>query len=261
MILSVCMATHNGASYLTHQIESIVAQLDADAELVVVDDASSDDTVRILLGFRDYRIRIMQNERKHGVVNTFARALAKARGDIIFLCDQDDVWHPTKVAATLEAFSSTPPPTLILSNGRVIDGQGRDTGKALFERQPPLGFFPNLVQNRYQGCVIAFRRELLDLVLPFPKDIPMHDSWIGVVNALVGRPAYLPDKLVGYRRHDRNVTTARHGPVGRMASQRWALVKALLSRARTLAGVRKAHHEQVRLSVYSGSTPKAGRCN
>src|SRR5688572_23511076 len=95
--VSVCMAVYNGAAFLKTQVESILQQLHAEDELIVVDDASQDDSMRILQELHDPRLRVHRNERNQGVLATFERALRLARGDIVFLSDQDDVWLAAKV--------------------------------------------------------------------------------------------------------------------------------------------------------------------
>jgi glycosyltransferase involved in cell wall biosynthesis len=239
------MAAHNGARFIREQVESILGQLAADDELVVVDDASSDETVAILESFSDPRLRIVRRERNCGVLQSFERALQEAKGEIVFLCDQDDVWRGDKVAEMLKVFDRSAETTLVLSNGELIDGRGRLLGQALHAGDRlPLGVPANLIKNRYQGSTMAFRREILAAALPFPEGIPMHDSWIGLVNGLVGKASYLPQKLIYYRRHGENATSRQHGPVRHMAAQRWGLVKALIARAGALTRMRKALRTQ-----------------
>lgn len=238
--VSVCMATYNGARFLGEQIASVLPQLDENDELIVADDASRDGTVAILESLRDARMRILRQPRNAGVVKTFELALQEARGEIVFLCDQDDVWREDKVESVLAAFERSPEITLVLTNGELMDAQGRLLGVMLHDgAQLPLGLTANFIKNRYQGSAMAFRREILDAALPFPNRIPMHDSWIGLVNALVGKAVYLPQSLVNYRRHEKNATSRDHGPFLRMLAQRWRLLAAVIRRRRELAQTRR----------------------
>lgn len=239
--LSVCMAAYNGARFIREQVASVLPQLGPGDELIVADDASRDETVAILNAFGDARVRVLRQPRNAGVIRTFESALRQARGEIIFLCDQDDIWRQDKVASILAAFESSAATTLVLSNGELMDAEGTSLGETLHAgSRPPLGATANLLRNRYQGSTMAFRREILDAVLPFPEGIPMHDFWIGLVNALVGRAAYLPQSLIYYRRHESNATSRKHGPVVRMIAQRWRLFRALAGRGRVLAQTRSA---------------------
>ena len=238
--ISVCMAVYNGSQYIRDQVASILPQLGEDDEVVVVDDASQDASFAILEGFHDHRIRIIRQEYNRGVRSTFERALREASGKIIFLADQDDIWHADKIAKMMKAFTADPRVTLVLSNRELIDSNGRSLLQQLYgnSRFQP-GVLSNLMKNRYQGSTMAFRREILEAVLPFPDGIPMHDSWIGLVNAVIGRAVYLPERLLFYRRHESNVTAGRHGTVKLMFAQRWALTKNLIYRIGTLVRVRR----------------------
>ena len=64
----------------------------------------------------------------------------------------------------------------------------------------------NIRQNTYMGCCMAFRRKILDKAIPFPPKVPMHDWWIGLVAELFGTTLCCPEKLVRYRRHEKNKT-------------------------------------------------------
>lgn len=226
--VSVCMAAYNGERFIREQIESILPQLDRESEIVVVDDASKDATVRIIEGIGDPRIRIVRHERNHGVVRAFERALSESRGELIFLCDQDDVWHADKVKKIKEVFKLRPEISLVISNGIVIGSEGRVIRDSWLDSgtfRP--GLVRNLVQNRYLGCAMAFRRSLLGYCLPFPVDTPMHDMWIGLVNQLVGESVYIAEPLFSYRRHGNNATTGVHASVTQMLKWRLALAKNL----------------------------------
>jgi glycosyltransferase involved in cell wall biosynthesis len=237
--VSVCMAVYNGATHIREQLASILPQLGGDDEIVAVDDASQDASVAIIEGFHDERIRIIRLTENRGVVRAFERASREASGKVIFLSDQDDIWRADKIATMMKAFAADPQVTLVLSNGELIDSNGQSMSQPLHGNGRFLpGVLPNLMKNRYQGSTMAFRREVLEAALPFPGGIPMHDSWIGLVNAVIGRTVYLPDRLVFYRRHQSNVTVGRHGPVGRMFAQRLSLAKNLICRMGALARVR-----------------------
>jgi glycosyltransferase involved in cell wall biosynthesis len=234
------MAVYNGAQYIREQVASILPQLGRDDEIVAVDDESQDASVAIIEDFHDERIHIIRLTENRGVVRAFERASREASGKVIFLSDQDDIWHTDKIATMMKAFAADPQVTLVLSNGELIDSNGRPLSRQLYGNGRFLpGVLPNLMKNRYQGSTMAFRREVLEAALPFPDGIPMHDSWIGLVNAVIGRTVYLPDRLVFYRRHQRNVTVGRHGSVGRMFAQRLSLAKNLICRMGALARVRR----------------------
>lgn len=97
------MATYNGAVYIKEQLESILSQISPEDEIVISDDGSTDATLDVIKSIGSPCIRIVQGPRMKSPSKNFEHALAQAKGDIIFLCDQDDVWQPNKVAVMSEA--------------------------------------------------------------------------------------------------------------------------------------------------------------
>ena len=128
--ISVCLATYNGAAFVAEQLRSILDQLTSDDEIIIVDDGSSDDTLDVVNGFEDARIRVYPNEKNVGVNETFARAVALATKPIIFLSDQDDVWTPGRKAIMLKAFSD-PRVLVVAGNYQLIDRDGGAIGGTL----------------------------------------------------------------------------------------------------------------------------------
>lgn len=198
-MISVCMATCNGEPYLQAQLDSVLAQLDAGDELVIADDCSTDGTLALIEQYRDPRIRLLPGDRRLGVVANFERALCAARGDYVFLCDQDDVWLPNKRALLIEALTSA---DLVVSDCRVTDGTLSVTAPSFFaQRRSGPGLLRNLWRNSFLGCCMAFRRSLLARALPFPPGLPMHDTWLGLVASATGRVRFVETPTLLYRRH------------------------------------------------------------
>ena len=206
MMISVCVAALNGANYIREQISSVLPQLGENDEIVVSDDGSTDDTIAILESFKDQRIKLLVNEGKHGFIWNFENALKEAKGDIIFLCDQDDIWKPDKVKVVLSALKDH---DIVLHDAEIIDKDGVKTGilysDGLHKRE---GFWSNLWKTRWLGCCMAFRRNVLEYALPFPIHIVGHDGWISVVGLAKFDYYYIPDVLMWYRRHGDNASTA-----------------------------------------------------
>jgi glycosyltransferase involved in cell wall biosynthesis len=226
------MAVYNGAAFLSTQVESILSQLDAKDELIVVDDASQDDSMRILRQMRDPRVRVHRNERNLGVLATFERALGLAGGDIVFLSDQDDVWLAAKVAKVLQVFISDPRATMVVTDALVIDEHGQTVNPSFFSVRGDFspGFARNFIKNKYVGCTLSFRRAMLRKFLPIPPDVPMHDVWFGLLNDIYGSTRYIDEPLIAYRRHQRNASPISHaGPV-QMLLWRCRLAKNIVRR-------------------------------
>jgi glycosyltransferase involved in cell wall biosynthesis len=239
--VSVCMATYNGARFMKQQLDSILVQLGTGDELIVVDDASTDSTWRILCDIRDRRVRLFRNEQNKGVVLTFERAVSNAKGDYVFLSDQDDIWRQGKVKQVLAVFEKEPSVSLVVTNGVKIDENNCSLEVTMFSRENPakLGLLQTLKRNLYQGSLMAFKRGILQAALPFPEGIPMHDSWIGLVNCIVGKTYYLDEELLYYRRHDANVTRDERAPVWKMITDRWRLLICFAGRYSQLLSIRQ----------------------
>ena len=203
---SVCIATYNGERYIKEQIVSILRQLDADDELIISDDGSKDETISILNSFDDKRIKIHHNTDKHGVVPNFENALRHASGDVIFLADQDDVWKPNKVLQVMSAMRNC---DFVVHNAEMVDGNLQSQGIDFFTlRHTCYGYVPNLWKMRYLGCSMAFRRETLKYILPFPKGILWHDMWAAAILHLKFRGKLINEPLIMYRRHGDNASSS-----------------------------------------------------
>jgi glycosyltransferase involved in cell wall biosynthesis len=233
------MTSFNGVRYIDEQLESILVQLSDRDEVVLCDDASTDGTRAAVESVRDPRLRADWNPVNVGLFETLTRSLRRATGDVLFLADQDDIWRPGKVAKMMSVFESRPDVTLVLSDAEVIDARGDRTADRYLnlpagEGNGFLRALRSVVKNRYLGAAMAFRREMLGDFLPIPPMVPMHDMWIGILSDLRGRTYYLPEPLIGYRRHDRNVTKPRSG-LRQILVWRYRLVTQLARRLRELA--------------------------
>lgn len=224
------MAVYNGAAYLRPQLQSILAQLRATDEVVVVDDASQDNSAEVLRSLSDARVHVFHNECNLGVRATFERATRLAQGDILFLSDQDDLWLPGKVDKIIEVFFLNPEITLVASDAQVIDASGRLVADSFFAQRGRFaaGFLHTLLKNKYLGCTLAFRRSMLDHFLPIPKDVPMHDIWFGLINDIYGKTHFIDQPLIAYRRHESNVSPSVGASFVQKVVWRWRLIKNLL---------------------------------
>lgn len=200
-MISVCIATYNGAKYIGEQLASILKQLSAEDEVVVSDNGSTDGTIDIVRSLNDRRIRIVDGPRRHSPTLNFEWALRNAKGEYIFLADQDDVWLEGKVTRCVEELQMC---DCVVSDARVTDSLLNTTSESLFQlMHVRRGRLSNLLwRNGYTGCCMAFKREVLSKALPFPTDIPMHDIWIGNVAAFCGSLHFINDRLLLFRRHD-----------------------------------------------------------
>lgn len=205
-MISVCMATYNGEKYIEEQIESILKQIGPNDELIISDDGSKDNTIKIIEEFNDDRIKIYINEGVHGFSHNFENALKKSKGDIIFLSDQDDIWLDNKIEKTLDTLSIC---DMAISDCITINEKKEIIQKSRFKAfniKP--GFINHLIKSRFLGCCIAFNRKVLDASLPFPlrDDLVEHDIWLVAVAYKYFNVELIKEPLIYYRRHDNNVS-------------------------------------------------------
>ena len=230
-MISVCVATYNGEKFIREQIESILCQLSSDDEIIVSDDGSTDGTIVIINCIGDKRIRIIEGPRKHSPTFNFENALKEAKGDYIFLADQDDVWKTNKVEVCMKWLQKY---DCVVSDAEVTDSNLNPLYPSLYAiMQVRQGHIYNTVwKNGYTGCCMAFRRNILEASLPFPKDIPMHDIWIGNVAAYKYNVKFIPDKLILFRRHKETISCNGKGSkysIWQQMKFRWSIIKNIVN--------------------------------
>lgn len=209
MKISVVMATYNGAKYIYDQVSSILTQLSEGDEIIISDDSSTDDTLNIVRDFKDPRIKIYINQYSRGPIQNFENALLKSTGDYIFLADQDDVWYENKIAMVVDKLKYY---DCVVHNADIVDEDLNFKKVTLFDiYRSKKGIFKNIYKNSFVGCCMAFNKKILNKALPFPPQIPMHDSWIGLVSEKNGKSLFLNETLIYYRDHGNNATTTGSG--------------------------------------------------
>ena len=216
-MISVCMATYNGEKFLKEQVDSILAQLGADDELIVSDDGSTDNTVGILTSYKDKRIKVYSHHFKgikdcvgDVVSDNFEHALRLAKGDYIFLSDQDDIWIEGKVEKMVAALNNV---DVVVSNAWILtDNNIKNCKNKIYESRAPLGNY-FLRKGKYYGCCMAISSRALKYVLPFPQPLPLHDTWLGLLPELVGGAFFIDEPLIYYRYHGSNVSSNSHNTI------------------------------------------------
>lgn len=222
--VSVALCTRNGAAYVGEQVRSILSQERPPAELVVGDDASTDGTLAIIErtvadSGHPVRLHIQRREAPLGVVGNFAATIAACTGDLVALSDQDDVWAPGKLAALVDRFVADPDLLLVHTDARLIDASGAPLGLRLLDAlgatrgeraglQHGDAFTVLLRRNLVTGATVVFRRSLAESAAPFPADW-VHDEWLAVLAAALGRLRLDPEPRIDYRQHGANEIGAR----------------------------------------------------
>lgn len=201
-MISICIPTYNGEKFIKKQIGSILCQISSEDEIIISDDSSTDTTIEIIKSFNDPRIKIIDGNTFHSPIFNLENALKSASGDYIFLADQDDIWKDNKIAITLLYLKDY---STVVSDCNLINENDFEIHSSFFQlNKSKPGLIHNFINNSYLGCCMAFNRNILQAVLPFPKEIAMHDIWIGLISEIAGKPIFIQDKLISYRRHSNN---------------------------------------------------------
>lgn len=205
-MISVCMATYQGEKYVKEQLDSILQQLGEEDELIVSDDGSQDQTPEIVHAYQDDRIRFFHNQHQ-GIANNFENALSLARGNYIFLADQDDVWLPGKLSKMID-FLDQGDFDIAMCNCALVDRDLNTIKSPHFDDNWPMQrtLLSNLYKNAWLGCCMAFRSSVLKATMPFPKGLAAHDLWLALYSQWHFRAGYLDEVLVLYRRHENTVS-------------------------------------------------------
>lgn len=259
-MISIAMATYNGDRYLHEQLRSLREQSRLPDELVIIDDASTDSTLAIARRFAasaPFPVVIEVNDANLGSTPTFERAIRLCRGDVIALCDQDDVWLPTKLARIEQAMGSGC--GFAFSDAECVSEDGTSRGRLW----PAVGFakreqrrfcegsaFASLLRRNFvTGATMAFRSSFRDRMLPIPTGW-VHDAWIALVLAALAPCVPIDESLIRYRQHGgQQIGAARRT----LADEYRAAAKVT---AETFAALRD-QHEQARERLMSiGAKPE-----
>ncbi len=225
MKISVAMATYNGERYIKQQLDSLLNQTLKIDEFVIVDDCSYDETYKIVCNYAeknadDYAWTILRHSCNAGYKKTFYEAIKYAKGDIIFLCDQDDIWCINKVEDMIKLFNENSCIKLLACSFSMIDNNGHlmEAGKTLFTENNGLILYKNYrlnsvhaidfktvcERNISMGCTMAFKNEIARKYLTYSScDMP-HDWELAFIAGLDNSLFYYNKSLIQYRLHGQN---------------------------------------------------------
>ena len=243
MSISVAMAVCNGEKYIEQQLNSIIHNLKKEDEIIISYNASEDATLEMIeeAAHQLPIIKVYSCEEK-GVIANYENAISHCNNEYIFLADQDDVWLPDKVKTVMEQFAGNEKLRLVIHDAKVMTEDLRETMMKSFfvYRGSKPGVINGLIKNSYMGCCMAFRREVAEIALPIPRNLPMHDQWIGLVSdKFFGKSCFLQQPLLLYRRHSAAVSDFDHNSVGVMIRNRLMIIFELLKRIRYIRKERK----------------------
>lgn len=232
MKVSVCMAAYNGEKYIEEQISSILCQLGAEDELIIVDDASTDATFLKVKSFNDARINLYKNEKNSGHVRSFERAILESKNEVIFLADQDDIWVEGRVKKMMSALLDSKAAVLCTSMkcfggrssifDRFVDLDGLMDNRVIVNVvQMFLGKIP------YFGCAMCFRAEMKSIILPIPHYVEAHDIWVATVGNILGVMHHSAFVSLMHRIHQSNVTPLKSRSIKSKLKSRIILLRMI----------------------------------
>ncbi len=209
--ISIALCTYNGERFLREQLDSILKQTYQNFEIIIVDDCSSDFTIRIINEYMEKyeNIYLYQNKTNLGFIKNFEKAISLCSGNFICLADQDDIWLEQKLELFLKEIKNN---VLIYSDAILIDEFSNKTNEMLIHPKNLVSGNNNkafLLDNCLSGNTLMFKKELLKYILPIPNEISFHDIWIGFVATTYGTITYTPTAMTLYRRYSEQVTFVR----------------------------------------------------
>jgi glycosyltransferase involved in cell wall biosynthesis len=207
--VAVVVATYNGATYLPAQLESIVQQTYKPSQIIIIDDASVDDTIAIAHAFAALHpeVMVVQNETRLGYIKNFEKGMLLANASYVALSDQDDIWVPHKLETLLANIGDQ---LLAYSDSELIDANGQLLNQKMSSIKNQLAYHTPIMYTIgawAPGHAMLFKKELVDKAVPFPT-LVTHDFWLGFVATCYSKVVYVNEPLVHYRQHTQNAIGA-----------------------------------------------------
>lgn len=223
--VSVALATHNGAHYLAEQLESLARQELAPDELIVVDDNSTDGTIEIAREFASsapFGVEVVQNRSTIGYSENFISAVRRCHGELIFFCDQDDIWLPQKIAAVCRTAAEAPEQVISHDIAVFSDNPANPSFPSYFAHLRRSALSPVLC---VKGCATAVKADFLRRWgWPRVESGVSYDFWIALLATAFRQRRYVDQPLAKYRLHADNasgwIATAADGTMSAANARR-----------------------------------------
>jgi len=185
-------------------LDSFVAQTRRPDELIICDDGSSDETVKILSAFAKqapFDVHLQCNPENLGYAKNFSKALSLCTGDLVFLSDQDDVWFPDKIETIVNLAEIDAVNQVFMNDAELTYGNLRPTGLTKLGQIRTAGISERAF---VMGCCAAIKAGFLKDALPIPGGYGAHDAWIVDLADGLGKRRIIENSLQYYRRHGNN---------------------------------------------------------
>lgn len=233
--VAVLMSTYNGEKYIKEQIESILAQKDADVELYIRDDGSKDDTLSIVreMASTDKRIHLIVGKHNLGVGNSFMNFVYGAPDtfDYYALSDQDDIWCEEKLAEAIKLLRESKC-SLYASNQENVDKFGNTMGLRYTDEEIHLSTESIIFTNMLAGCTMVFPLEFKKLISEEARRPSkellrkrIHDVWLAAAASAVNGIVYDERSFIKYRQHENNVVGGQKATLADDIKLKWKKIK------------------------------------
>jgi len=216
MRIGTAIALYNGKRFLKDQIDSLLAQTRKPDVIVCCDDGSTDGTLEWLrtyaaqIGHSD-RFVLVQNEKNLGYAQNFYKAIDLCDADIVFLCDQDDVWHTEKIERMCSVLEENPNLHLISCAHDIIDSDGSTLKSARYSQKSGPVELRTVAEKEvvtyfvWPGMTMALRKDFWNKIRSDAVSIDApHDRVLGLLAASQGAMAFYDRVLCSHRLHTSN---------------------------------------------------------
>ena len=223
--ITVAVAVYHGEKYIAGQLESLFRQTRMPDEILIGDDSGDDDASRqVIESIRSHfsgELRYIRNIPHLGFLQNFINLANQASGDLIFFCDQDDIWRPEKIETLASVLEADGNAQIAVCNSEMMDADGNSLHETLLDgivRFPEIireinagkGFFPLINQSvQFAGHNMAIRKEYVRILNQIPEHYTVHDLWIQHTGALLGVLRYADRPLTLFRVHAGNTSTPK----------------------------------------------------
>ena len=219
--ISVVIAAFHGEKYIGDQLKSLFSQTRPPDEILIGDDSDDDATFQAVEAVKNQytgKLRYIRNPQRLGVVRNFVLLAQKAKEDLIFFCDQDDIWLPNKIETLASVLERDPTCEVAVCNSEMVDSELNslhetlldgitDFHKKMYEINAGRGFFPLLNQSiGFSGHNMAMRRSFLNILIQIPLEYKAHDLWLEQSAGFLGVLRYVDKVLTLYRMHGKNTS-------------------------------------------------------
>lgn len=215
-MISVLMSTYNGEKYIIEQLNSLRRQTISADEVVICDDCSTDNTIKLINGFiQKYELTgkwsVYINEVNLGYKENFKKGIELVKGDYIFFCDQDDIWMPQKIESVLEEFEKNQWMQVIGTSVIHFYPDNKERVEGSLDGKLEKVFYNN--KKRFMphppGCSMAIKREYLRRIVDRYSSSWAHDEFFWRMATVDGTCGLLHKSFLRHRMSGTNVTSLK----------------------------------------------------